>query len=132
MTSMEHIMAPVSVGDLADKITVLQIKLEHIPDEKKRLNVETELNLLMDVFVSSVPQTDEMKEALTKLKAVNEEIWDLSDKIHECERKNVCTEEDVVFYRVIHTRNDERFGIKKQINALANSKIAEEKSYEGH
>ncbi len=126
------LLAPVSAGELADKITVLQIKSEHIQDMQKKKNVDTEKDLLMKVFAQAIPQTDELLETLNKLKAVNQEIWDLSDKIHECERKSTCTEDDFVHYRVIHTKNDERFAIKKQINALAKSEIIEEKSYEGH
>lgn len=128
---MNALFAPVSAGELADKITILQIKSEHIADEQKKENIVTELNLLLKVFTDSVEQTDEMKDALLRLKSVNEEIWDLSDKIHACEKRNVVTDEDVVFYRVIHPKNDERFAIKKEINTLSNSHIKEEKSYEG-
>ena len=125
------LLAPVSAGELADKITVLKIKSEHISDAQKKSNIDKELALLMNVFTEAVSQTPEITDALARLKAVNLEIWDLSDKIHECERKNIYTEDDIVFYRVIHTKNDMRFSIKKEINTLAKSGIVEEKSYEG-
>ncbi len=122
-------MAPVSIGELADKITILEIKSEHIFDEQKKVNINLELALLMEVFTNFVPQTKEMTDALSRLRVVNLEIWNLQDKIHELKKKNNLSQEEVVYYRVVHTKNDERFVIKKEINSIMKSKISEEKSY---
>lgn len=126
------LLAPVSIGELVDKITVLQIKSEHIEDPAKKANVLRELELLSEVFLNKVSQSDELSRLVSELKLVNKDIWDLSDVIHECEKNNSVTEKDFNAYRIIHTKNDKRFALKKEINKLADSKITEEKSYKGH
>jgi hypothetical protein len=131
MTKKGELMVPISVGELVDKMTILQIKFEMISDLQKKENIAKELEVNKQVFERAVLPSDEMNRLVEEMKKVNLEIWHISDRIHECERKNVVSEEDIHFYRLVHNKNDDRFRIKKQINALSDSALVEEKSYVG-
>lgn len=111
----------ISNGELIDKITILEIKMERIKDESRLLNVSNELNIL---------STLEFKTSLKdELKSVNESIWDCEDKIRNLTKLNIYDESFIECAKQIHILNDERARIKKQINFDTKSNIIEEKSY---
>lgn len=129
------ISIPVSAGELLDKISILEIKKERIQERDKKKNVNTELNLLRKVQIES-----ELVETICpkildhlcqRLKKVNEELWDVEDKLRLLEEENNFSITFVNFARSVYRLNDERAQIKRKINELSGSELVEEKSYKG-
>jgi hypothetical protein len=121
---------PVSVGELIDRITILEIKAARFTDIAKRANVETELRALCtrrDQAIANSPQLDRLT---AELKAVNERLWDLEDSIRECERRAEFGPHFVAVARGIYRSNDERAALKRRISVALGSDLIEEKSYE--
>ena len=115
----------VSNGEIADKMTILQIKMEKMSDPTKRENVKKELQSIIDVvegFEMPAPLVEQ-------LKLVNEELWDIEDKIRECEKYKDFGDDFVKLARMVYYTNDKRSDIKKRINQLTGSELTEEKSY---
>ena len=125
---MDNVMAPVSPGELLDKITILEIKAERIEDAQKNANVRVELNLLNAIWASDVPDVD-VAEERAALKAVNEKLWVIEDDIRDEERAKRFGERFVELARSVYFTNDERARLKKVINIKMGSQIVEEKSY---
>src|SRR4051812_14959595 len=109
------VSVPISIGELYDKISILQIKVERIHDKKKLEHIELELALLSDV-AKSLPNLDNLNYQLAILKEVNEAIWDCEESIRNNERTGVYGEEFIATARAIHRNNDKRAEIKRQIN----------------
>ena len=119
----------VAPGELIDKVTILEIKLEEIADPLQLRNVRYEYELLshvLDTSIEPIPQTDELR---AELKAVNKRLWDIEDDIRDCERRKDFGPRFVDLARSVYRTNDLRAAIKKRINELQNSAIVEEKSY---
>jgi hypothetical protein len=116
----------VSVGELIDKITILEIKSERINSQDKLDNVNKELEALKPIE-AKYPEVAFYK---LRLKAINESLWDIEDAIRVMERNQSFGEEFIDLARSVYFTNDKRAEIKKQINAAAGSEIVEEKSYE--
>ena len=126
------VLAPISVGELIDKITILQIKQERITDAKRLANVTRELEELNKTF-SNLPYKDvyHLLESplVSDLKSVNEELWDIENFKRSCEQTQTFDSEFVEAARQVYLKNDLRAQIKRQINELVGSTIVEEKSY---
>lgn len=120
---------PLAVGELIDKITILEIKVERLKNPEKIKNVEVELSFLCKKRSESVPESSKSEHLTMQLKSVNERIWDLEDAIRECERKEDFGTKFVEIARSIYRSNDERAAIKRQINIEYDSELIEEKSY---
>ena len=123
---MTSINAPISVGELFDKITILEIKREFIEDIKRK-NVKKELDLLLKI----VDQLEiKIKKSLyDQLKDINKKLWLIEDEIRIQEKNNLFDEQFILLARSVYKNNDERSRIKREINTLFNSNIIEEKSY---
>lgn len=121
---------PVSVGEVLDKITILQIKLAHISDARKRTNIQTELDALLPLVDGGSFASSQMQALTAKLKSVNEELWIIEDDIREKEAAKNFDNEFVQLARAVYVTNDKRAAIKKQINLATGSALIEEKSYE--
>ena len=121
---------PVSVGEVLDKITILQIKLAHISDARKRTNIQTELDALLPLVDGGSFASSQMQALTAKLKLVNEELWIIEDDIREKEAAKNFDNEFVQLARAVYVTNDKRAAIKKQINLATGSALIEEKSYE--
>ncbi len=122
-------LIPVSVGELIDKITILEIKAARISDLGKLENVRRELALLDEVRAAAGiegPQFEPLRSDLTR---VNERLWDIEDDIRGCERAGDMGETFVALARAVYIQNDRRADLKRQINLLFNSELIEEKSY---
>lgn len=130
VTSKEtlNINTPISLGELIDKITILQIKTLEIKEESKLKNIRHELNLLSSILDKTGLKMSLVKE-INELFAINYKIWNLEDTIRECERSNSFEEIFVTTARLIYKTNDERSKVKKAINTKFNSDVVEEKSY---
>lgn len=119
---------PVSVGELVDKITILEIKLKKFKGTDKFSNVEKEYNLLkhilddLDLYNIIVP-------LYNKLHEINLELWSVEDRKREMEKLQSFDNEFIELARQVYLKNDERALIKKQINLTTGSGIIEEKSH---
>ena len=116
---------PISIGELYDKYTVLQIKKEKINDIDKLLYITTELTYLQP-FIDHLNLELQMVE---KIKNVNKKLWEIEDNIRIKEEKQEFDDEFIILARLVYKTNDERFSIKTTINNKFNSKIQEIKSY---
>jgi hypothetical protein len=120
---------PVAIGELIDKITILEIKAQRFTDAVKRTNVQTELSMLRARRDQAVVQSPGLDALSAQLKAVNERIWELEDNIRDCERRADFGPDFIVLARAIYRTNDERAAVKRQINITLGSDLIEEKSY---
>ena len=127
-----QLQVPVSVGEVLDKITILQIKLAHISDANKRVDIQNELDALLPLVAGDVFTTVEMQGLMAELKSVNEALWDIEDDIREKEAAKSFDAEFIKLARAVYVTNDKRAEIKKQINLATGSALIEEKSYESY
>ena len=127
-----QLQVPVSVGEVLDKITILQIKLAHISDANKRVNIQYELDALLPLVAGDAFTTDEMQGLMAELKSINEALWDIEDDIREKEAAKSFDAEFIKLARAVYVTNDKRAEIKKQINLATGSTLIEEKSYESY
>ena len=127
-----QLQVPVSVGEVLDKITILQIKLAHISDAAKRTNIQNELDALLPLVAGDAFTTDQMQALMAELKSVNEALWNIEDDIREKEAAKSFDAEFIRLARSVYITNDKRAEIKKQINLATGSALVEEKSYESY
>lgn len=128
---MHAILTPVSIGELIDKITILEIKAERIGDATKLANVRTELGGLLPLFAkqqASQPALDPLKQSL---KAINERMWDIQDQLRDKEAAQQFDDAFVQLARGVYQTNGERVQVKNEINRVAGSALVEEKQYQG-
>jgi len=123
------ILIETSAGELVDKLTILEIKLERLTDPAKRENVRIEWETLDMVRNSSLAESAELSSLTVALKTINEQLWEIEDDIRECERAKDFGERFVELARNVYITNDERARLKREINDLLGSRIVEEKSY---
>ncbi|WP_376691370.1 DUF6165 family protein [Wenzhouxiangella sp. EGI_FJ10409] len=124
-----ELLIPVSPGELLDKLTILEIKLERIDDEAKLANVRREHELLMRVWRESGLGDEAVARLRDQLRAVNERLWEIEDAIREEERRKRFGDDFIDLARSVYQRNDERAALKRRINEILGSAIVEEKSY---
>ena len=123
----------VSNGELLDKLSILELKLNNIKDNKKIINIKNEyvgLRPLCDDLFNNYGE--ELISLYSKLSEINAELWQIEDDIRECERNKVFNEEFIRLARAVYFTNDKRSDIKKSINLLTGSGFVEEKSYEDY
>ena len=124
------ILAEISVGELFDKITILNIKLKKIDDPLKLINVKTELEVLKEQSNKIILHNKEsINKYVQKLQAINEELWEIENIKRKCEANKDFGDLFIKISRDVHFKNDIRASIKKEINLLSDSKITEEKEY---
>jgi hypothetical protein len=123
------IHAPISIGELIDKITILKIKSILIVDTIKIKNIEQELQLLEELKDSLNLDIDTVEPLQYKLYSVNLELWHIENFKRECEKNQTFTDEFVDAARKVYLKNDLRAEIKRRINQMVGSSIIEEKSY---
>ena len=123
---------PVSVGEIMDKITILEIKAERIMDAEKLANVTAELDTLRPLVTHDALNTASIKALVAELKDINEALWDIEDDIREREYAKDFGEAFIALARAVYVTNDKRAEVKKQINLATGSTLIEEKSYEDY
>lgn len=128
---MSLISVPVSPGELLDKITILEIKSERMHDADKLTNVRHELQLLEDTWAGVAGAVETAGER-TRLKAVNEALWDIEDAIRLKEKAGDFGQGFIELARSVYMRNDERAAVKREVNLKLGSKLVEEKSYQDY
>ena len=129
---MSLIQTPVSYGELIDKITILEIKAAQIRDSAKLANVRTELQALNRTWSSHAASRTDISDARARLKKVNEELWDIEDRIRLKEKAQAFDAEFIELARSVYFRNDERAAVKREINQALGSRLVEEKSYQDY
>ena len=129
---MSEILAPVSFGELLDKIAILQIKSERMSDPDKLANVRKELDALTSTWLGHPAAQQHVAELRAALKGVNERLWDIEDDIRNCERNQDFGAEFIRLARAVYFENDERARIKKDLNRELGSSYGEEKSYQDY
>ena len=123
----------VSNGELLDKLSILELKLKNIKDDKKLINIKNEhggLSPLCNNLFNNYG--NELRSLYAKLSELNAELWKIEDDIRECERKKDFGDEFVRLARAVYFTNDKRSDVKKSINLLTESGFVEEKSYEDY
>lgn len=118
----------VSIGEILDKISILEIKKARINSEEKLENIQNEWWELWPLYEKLVT-TDEVAWRYAELKSVNEQLWEIEDEIREWEERQHFGDRFIELARLVYITNDRRARIKKEINRLTGSKIVEEKSY---
>ena len=126
---MNKILVEVSVGELLDKISILEIKKEKIKDTNKLKFINEEYVVLMDQFKKYVKINEKLNELFKSLKEINSKLWIIEDEKRLCEKNSDFGEKFIKVSRDIHFFNDDRARIKLEINNHTGSKIKEIKEY---
>jgi hypothetical protein len=119
----------VGVGELLDKITILEIKLARISDPAKLANVRVELEALSSEAERVVGRRPPLETLKEELKRVNQTLWHVEDEIRQCEQRKEFGARFVELARTVYIENDRRAAIKRRINEASGSRIVEEKAY---
>jgi hypothetical protein len=128
----ELLVVPISLGELVDKITILEIKKEEISDKDKLRNVLHELELLSGVLKGQAIDGERFQRLVHDLGEVNRRLWRIEDCIRDCERKAQFDQEFIQLARDVYKTNDIRARLKREINTLFGSTLVEEKSYSAY
>ena len=124
------IKIPVSVGELTDKITILEIKKNKITDINNLKKIKNELAQLIEILKKNVKIDHSIKKEISSLKKINLKLWDIEDAKRKCEKKKIFGPKFVKLARSVYILNDKRAEIKLKINNLSGSNIVEIKSYD--
>ena len=122
-------LIPTSWGELFDKITILQIKLENLQEKNALKNVKLEHDQLFSIFNQFFLENTIANELINDLKLINQKLWNIEDLIRDKERNKIFDEKFIELARKVYFTNDERSRIKRSINETFGSEIVEEKSY---
>ena len=125
----------VSTGEILDKLSILEIKLDHITDPSKRNNLLQEYVILAaaaEEIYDANPDREDIKILYIDLLNINKTLWNIEDQIRECERDERFGSDFIELARSVYYTNDDRADVKKQINTLTGSKLVEEKSYQDY
>lgn len=117
---------PVSVGELADKITILELKRRHAREERALRNIEKELGLLQAVW-DGLDRPAEAAGLVAELRGINGRLWEIEDDIRACEARGRFGEDFVSLARSVYLTNDRRSAVKRKINRVMKSGLVEEK-----
>ena len=126
---MNKILVEVSVGELLDKISILEIKQEKIKDSEKLKFINEEHSILKNQLNNNVKSDQKLNELFESLKQINAKLWIIEDDKRQCEKEKDFTETFIKLSRDVHFLNDERAKIKLEINNHTGSKIKEIKEY---
>ena len=126
---MNKILVEVSIGELLDKISILEIKQEKIKDSDKLKYIQDEYRVLKDQLSKNVKSDDKLNELFRSLKEINSKLWLIEDDKRMCEKNSNFGEKFIKLSRDVHFLNDDRAKIKLEINNHTGSKIKEIKEY---
>ena len=125
----KKILSEISAGELLDKISILEIKLEKIKDKTSQKEVDKEYKILKKVQNSSLELTEKMKTLFNEIKEVNLNLWNIEDKLRICEKNKDFGQTFIELARGVYLNNDKRSKIKSKINEVSGSNIKEIKQY---
>ena len=126
---MNKILVEVSVGELLDKISILEIKKEKIKDDVKLNFINDEYNILKEQVNKNLKSDEKLENLFQSLKVINSKLWVIEDNKRLCEKNSDFGEKFIKLSRDVHFLNDDRAKIKLEINDLTGSKIKEIKEY---
>ena len=126
---MSKILVEVSVGELLDKISILEIKLEKIKNPEKLKFISEEYKILKNQLENNIKSDGKLEELYNSLKEINSKLWVIEDDKRLCEKEKKFDEKFIKLSRDVHFLNDDRAKIKLEINNLTGSKIKEIKEY---
>ena len=126
---MNKIIIEVSIGELLDKISILEIKLQKIKNPEKLRFIKDEYSILKNQLEKKIKSSSELNELYKSLKEINSKLWVIEDEKRLCEKEKKFDEKFIKLSREVHFLNDDRAKIKLEINNLTNSKIKEIKEY---
>ncbi len=127
---MKKINTPISVGELFDKITILEIKKAKIKDKNKLIHVKKELSLLKNIIRDKRISKKNISKLINQLKSINLRLWNVEDKLRIHEKNKSFKSEFISLARKVYFMNDKRAKFKNEINIHTKSQINEVKSYE--
>ena len=125
----KKILSEISAGELLDKISILEIKLEKIKDKTSQKEVDKEYKILQKAQNSSLELTEKMKTLFNEIKKVNLNLWNIEDKLRICEKNEDFGQNFIKLARGVYINNDKRSKIKSKINEVSGSNIKEIKQY---
>jgi len=125
----KKILSEISAGELLDKISILEIKLDNIKDKENREEVKKEYKILKEVQNSSIKVSEKLKILFKEIKEVNLNLWNIEDKLRICEKNKDFGQTFIELARGVYLNNDKRSKIKSKINEVSGSNIKEIKQY---
>ena len=129
MNKSKKILSEISPGELLDKLSILEIKLEKIKDKNDLENIKKEYNILKEVQSNNLELTDQIKKLFISIKKINLILWNVEDKLRICEKNKDFSQTFVNLARDVYLNNDKRAKIKSDINKILGSNIREVKQY---
>ena len=126
---MNKIIVEVSIGELLDKISILEIKLEKIKDKEKLKFINNELSILKNQLEKNVKSDDKVNNLYKSLKEINTKLWNIEDNKRQCEKDKDFGKNFIKLSRDVHFLNDDRAKVKLEINNYTGSVIKEIKEY---
>jgi len=126
---MNKILVEVSVGELLDKLSILEIKKAKVKDHKKLNFINSEYNILKEQINKNLKSDEKLTKLFQSLKEINSKLWVIEDNKRLCEKNSDFGEKFIQLSRDVHFLNDDRAKIKLEINELTGSKIKEIKEY---
>ena len=125
----KKILSEISAGELLDKISILEIKLEKIKDKADQEEINKEYKILKEVQNSSLEVTEKLKTLFKEIKEINLNLWNIEDKLRICEKNKDFGQTFIELARGVYLNNDKRSKIKLEINNILDSNIREIKQY---
>ena len=125
----KKILSEISPGELLDKISILEIKIEKVKDKNNLEEIKKEYKILKEIQTSSLEITGKIKDLFQSVKNVNVKLWNIEDKLRICEKNKDFDKNFIELARGVYFANDERAKLKSKINKILNSNIREIKQY---
>ena len=125
----KKILSEISAGELLDKISILEIKLEKIEDKNNREEIKKEYKILKEIQNSSIKFDDKIKELFNSIKVINIKLWNVEDELRVCEKNKNFGKNFIELAREVYFNNDKRSKTKSEINKILGSNIREIKQY---
>ena len=125
----KKILSEISAGELLDKISILEIKLAKVKNKQSHIEIDKEYKILKEVEKLSIETTEKLKLLFEEVKRVNQNLWDIEDKLRICEKNKDFGETFIELARGVYFNNDKRAKIKSEINEVLGSNIKEIKKY---
>jgi len=125
----KKILSEISAGELLDKISILEIKIEKVNDKNSQIEIKKEYNILKKIQKKTIKLENNIKKLFNSIKEVNITLWDVEDKLRICEKNKDFGKNFIELAREVYFNNDKRAKIKSEINRVLGSNIKEIKQY---
>jgi hypothetical protein len=132
MHKSKKILSEISPGELLDKISILEIKIEKVKDKNSLEEIKKEYKILKEIQTSSIEITGKIKDLFQSVKNVNIKLWNIEDKLRICEKNKDFDKNFIELARGVYFANDERAELKSKINKILKSNIIEIKQYDDY